>query len=195
MRLYARAAYDAQSVFTHDFFSGSTLFEGLAGNDVFNRLFLRGRSAGGPFVNDVVVHRLMQPVFHGVLRSQPVAKFINGEFWGLTAVRDRFDHHHLNFNFGLELDNMIITDRGSFDYGEPSDAVLVNQFFNFLRNADFTDPDTFSELEETLCLRSYIDHLVVGIYFGEGNFEYGFWARPRGERRRTSRRTLADLHQ
>jgi hypothetical protein len=47
----------------------------------------------------------MQPFFNGIMRIEIVVNFINGEFFGNTAFRDRFDEHQIANNFGLDIGN------------------------------------------------------------------------------------------
>ncbi len=181
LRLYARSRYDSVNVFQHRIYPWDLPFATNPENDVFKRIHVRGPGSGGPYMNEWTVHKLMGEVFEGVSRLRNVVQFINGEYWGLTAVRDRFDQHHLANHFHLDPDNVIITwstgwnDNHSLETGVSGDMNVFNSMRSFILNQDMANDNLYRQAEEMLCIRSYIDHLIPNIYFGNTHFENGFW--------------------
>jgi hypothetical protein len=106
LRLYARSEYDEQNEFEFDLIK-QKIPNPLTQNK-FKRFLLRGNGSGGYIANDVVFNRSMQPFFNGVMRIETSINFINGEYFGLSALRDRFDEHHIANNFGLDSGNVDI---------------------------------------------------------------------------------------
>ncbi len=182
LRLYARSRYDSVNEFQHRIFPWDVPFATNPENDVFKRILVRGPGSGGPFMTDWAVHEMMGELYEGVMRVRNVVQFINGEYWGLTAVRDRFDQHHLANHFHIDPDNAVITwSRGwgdggtSIDVGESSDIDLYNATRSFIRNQNMADDNLYRQAEDMLSIRSYIDHLIPNIYFGNTHFETAFW--------------------
>ena len=129
---------------------------------------LRPDGTGGPAVFDVAFNRLMQPIFEGVTRIEHGIHFINGEFWGLTAFRDRFDSHHYANFFGLTESNVVQidckADNCQLDEGFSSDYNDFINFRNFVNNNDMSDQGHFDQVEAQLDMRSFIDHMVLQIF-------------------------------
>ncbi|MCC5842396.1 MAG: lamin tail domain-containing protein, partial [Opitutales bacterium] len=173
LRFYARDTMGG-SLFQHRFFDSEIPFSYRS--DFFpRRLLLRGRGNGGPFINDWFTSKILQPVYEGISRVKAVVHFINGEYWGISAIRDRFDQYHLANAFNLDPDEIIITWRNAIDVGDDLDLFIVNQSLTYLENLDMENPNAFSAIQDHLCVRSYIDHLVANIYFSNTHHEYGFW--------------------
>lgn len=178
MRLYARSDHDEQNVFQYGFFEEQVPFASIPNNSTFKRLLIRRQGAGwnpGWVLYDIVFNRLMQPVFEGVIRHQPVLKFINGEFWGLTAVRDRIDRYHFGYHYNIDPDNIIVTSGNFVDEGVASDQELFNYMYNFIRNNQMSNNNNFLQAQEMLDIQSYCDHLIINHYSGNSHYEHGYW--------------------
>ncbi len=175
LRIYARKRYDDSYLFDYPFFTEKVAFASNPGNDLYQRILMRGQGSGGPFMFDWIAHKLMQPVYEGMPRTFPVIQFINGEYWGLTAVRDRFDEYHLAFHYDLDPNNIIITWKTTLDSGIPSDMMLFNQMQQFVNEQDMSDNINYKHLKNMLDIRSYVDHIIPNIYLCNTHYEYGFW--------------------
>lgn len=179
LRFYARGEY-GPSEFEHDLFNNQPIYGAtIAGNDEYKRIMLRGNGGGGPVSYDVVFNRVMQPVYHGVARIQPVIHFINGEYWGLTAIRDRIDQHHFALNFDLDDDEIAIVDcKGvncELDEGEAADFDDYIAMRDFILNNDMGDEINYEQAASLLDMKSYIDHMVLEIFSANDSYERNFW--------------------
>jgi len=168
LRFYARGQYDGNSEFDLPVFNDPIPFSTNPSNTVSRRILLRPDGTGGPAVFDVAFNRLMQPIFEGVTRIEHGIHFINGEFWGLTAFRDRFDSHHYANFFGLTESNVVQidckADNCQLDEGFSSDYNDFINFRNFVNNNDMSDQGHFDQVEAQLDMRSFIDHMVLQIF-------------------------------
>ena len=188
LRLYARNRYDIANEITYDFFEQSVTFSTIP-NNTFRRLTLRYSGAGGigrPYLADVVSNVLMQPVFEGVTRVQPAVHFINGEFWGITSFRDRFDQYHYAYNYNLDPDNIIILagiyGQGSehnIDAGNIEDLELYRDFYNYVIDNEMSDSVKYQEVLNMLDVKSYVDYLIMRIYLSDddwgGSKHFAYW--------------------
>ena len=155
-------------------------------NRLYRRLVLRT-----PNINDVAFSRLFQPVYEGIGgRMRPAIKFINGEYWGIVFLRDRFDQHHLAYHYGLDPDNLIQVnikyghEVGSsalrvfnLDNGIPTDMELFYGMRDFIIRHDMSDDASYAQAQTMLCMESFIDHLILKIFAGDDHYapEYVFW--------------------
>ncbi len=179
LRLYARGMYDNQSEFDFPIFNQAIPNAPATNNTISKRILLRPDGSGGPVFYDVAFNTLMQPVYEGVTRIEHAVHFINGEFWGLTAFRDRFDAHHYSNNFGLSNDNIVQIDcKGAncgLDEGTNADYSEFIVFRDFINNNDMSDQNLFNQVEQQLDLRSFIDHMVLQIFSADNSYERFFW--------------------
>ena len=179
LRLYARSDYSTQNTFEHNLFNTSIPDATVPNNNEFKRIMLRGNGSGGPVSYDVVFNRAMQPVYSGIARIQPAIHFINGEYWGLTAIRDRIDQHHFALNFDLDDDEVVIIDcKGvncELDEGEDSDFDDYIDMRDFILDNDMSIQANFDQASAMLDMKSYIDHMVLEIFAANDSYERNFW--------------------
>ena len=171
LRLYARSEYDEDNEFEFDLFSQQIPGSPKLYNNDFKRFLLRGNGSGGYIANDVVFNRLMQPFFNGIMRIETAINFINGEYFGITAFRDRFDEHHIANNFGLDSDNVSIVNCigvCSNDAGEVNSERILRYLFIYMQDNDLQDPTHYQYAADIIDMDSYIDHIILEI-FSEGD--------------------------
>ncbi|MCC5790216.1 MAG: CotH kinase family protein [Opitutales bacterium] len=187
LRLYARGGYDHRGTMDFPFFPEKVYQAEGKDSSLSDRIILRRKGNFDRFRGHIVAHRVMQPVFNGMVRVANAQLFINGEYWGLTTFHDRFDRRFVSRNFGLDPDNVVITYRGGMfysendglehevDHGWPEDIKLYHELVEFIETEDLSDPEKYSQLKEKLCLQSYFDHLVSIIFFRNSHYEHSFW--------------------
>ncbi|WP_397444459.1 lamin tail domain-containing protein [Polaribacter sp. R77954] len=182
LRLYAKSEYDEENEFKLDIFDQQIPGSPEPYNNTFKRLMLRGNGSGGQIANDMVFSRLMQPFFNGIMRIKTAVNFINGEYFGITAFRDRFDVHHIANNFGLDSDNVSIVScigtcsrqDGPEDRESNPERVLRYLFKDLVHN-DLKSDAEYQKVADILDIDSYIDHLVIEIFSEGDSYETKFW--------------------
>lgn len=190
LRLYARASEESAGVFDYPFFNDAFAEASNPHNTLYQRLILRT-----PNFYDTAFSRLYQGVYEGVLgRIQPVKQFINGEYWGVSLLRDRFDVRHLENHYGLDPNQLAIIDVSyphEFDpslpfstdriftvsAGVPQDLIDFDAMRNFIIDHDMADPVRYAEANQRICLDSFIDHLILKIFAGDDHYapEVVYW--------------------
>lgn len=179
LRLYARNQYDEKNEFEHDLFDDQVTDSRNPENTTYKRILLRGDGAGGPIYHDVVFNRLMQPVFKGMTRIKPAVHFINGEFWGLTAIRDRVDQFHYATHFNIDPDNIVEVEcrrtNCHIEIGTPTDFQSYQNLRNYIIAQDLSNNTLFDNVAAQLSIPSFIDHMIIQIYSGDTHYERSFW--------------------
>lgn len=186
MRLHARNSYDPRGDIDFPFFDTQFPDATVPDNTTFRRLILRQ-----PNINEVSFCRLFQPVYGGVGgRLRPAVKFINGEYWGISFLRDRLDHHHLAFHYDLDPDNITQInikyghEVGSsalrvfdLDHGIPADMDDFWAMRNFIIGNNMAVSANYNQAVAMLDVDSFIDHLILKIFSGDDHYapEYVFW--------------------
>lgn len=179
LRLYANTNYEERGDFKHNLFTVPIFDAPNLSNDKFKQILMRGDGSGGAVANDVVFNRLMQPIYNGVSRVQPVVHFINGEYWGISAFRDYLNEYHYANNFDLNKDNIaIVKCAGSncdIDVGTTDDFADYNNLQNYIINNDMANDSYYNQATARLDIISFIDHMVLQIYSGNNGYERSFW--------------------
>jgi hypothetical protein len=179
LRLSADTDYEERGNFKQNLFTSPIFDAPNLSNDKFKQILLRGDGSGGSIANDVVFNKLMQPVYNGVNRVQPVIHFFNGEYWGISAIRDNMDEHHYANNFDLNKDNIaIIKCAGSncdIDVGTVNDFEDYNKLQSYIIDNDMANESFYNQATARLDIVSFIDHMVLQIYAGSNGYERSFW--------------------
>ncbi|TVR18490.1 MAG: T9SS C-terminal target domain-containing protein [Balneolaceae bacterium] len=190
MRLYARNVYDSNNILNYPFFEKNPAGALFPDRNEFKRILLRA-----PNFSDMVFSRLYQSVYEGIGgRIQPAIKFLNGEYWGISFIRDRLDHDHFANYYDLTPDNVIqinIRYRHEIENiprnfrervfhvsnGVSSDLDLFYEMRGFIINNDMSVSENYSTVMDILDVNSYIDHLILKIFAGDDHYapEFVFW--------------------
>jgi hypothetical protein len=186
MRVIADSRYESRDQFDHPFFTDEVPDATVPENTLHKALLLRT-----PSINEVAFCRLYQPVYGGVGgRLRPVVKFFNGEYWGLSYLRDRLDENFLGRHYDLDPANLALVnikyghEVGSsdarvfdLDHGIPADMADFQAMRNFITTHSMAVPANYAQALTLLDKDSFIDHLILKIFAGDDHYapEYVFW--------------------
>lgn len=125
---------------------------------------------------------------------RPIEVYINGEYWGMYAIREHYSDVYFEQNYGVDKDDVIMLDRSPYVYdGAPGqdDPLVFNgtyhfevgeddedetgmqlalQLFNFLMNTDLTIAKNYETLSKMVDLTSLSDLILVHAYGGNWDF-------------------------
>ena len=101
-KLYGRSVYDAQVTFPYEFFDNTT----------YSSIKLRngGSNNAGMKMLDAFVESLVEDRAVAIQRAKPVVLFLNGEYWGLYNIRERYTSEYVQNYYGVNKDNVWIVD-------------------------------------------------------------------------------------
>ncbi len=190
LRLYARKDYDRQGYFDYPLFPGATRQGSHEAVTAYKRLLLRsGQSLFRSHLQDGIIHDHVRPhVDVDLLDYRPVVHFINGEYWGLKNLRERFDRFYLESNYGLDPEEVVILERGLgleflVDEGRPGDAEPFNRLRAYVAEHDISEEEHYHYVRSRMDVDSFIDYNIVRIFSGDFdgvNKHVAVWRR-RGE--------------
>lgn len=158
LRLVARKSY-SKSDFTYPFFSDHE------GSD-FSRLLLRnsGNDFYKTFMRDALGQQLAKQA--GVLDVQdctPVELFLNGVYWGLHNLREKFGKHYIQEHYGLPKEQVHLLEKnGLIQQGENRDFL---DLIDFIDQHDLSDSAHFAHVAEALDLDSFTDLMITNLLF------------------------------
>ncbi|MFP4484624.1 MAG: CotH kinase family protein [Spirochaetaceae bacterium] len=169
LRLYARKRYDRTDSFNYQLFPRSPVAS-------HRRLVLRsGQSLFRSHVQDSLIHRhLRDHVQVELLESRPVVHFINGEYWGIKHLQERFDQHYLEAVYGVHPEDSVILEGpvgydSQLKHGEISDAQEFREVREYVMRHDMTDPERYAYVAHRLDLDSFIDYNIVRMYAADSD--------------------------
>jgi hypothetical protein len=179
LRLYARSEYGSSNAFDFPLL-------GDPDNGGHRRLLLRngGQDFDRAMLRDPLVHRLVGHLNFETQAYRPSHVFLNGEYWGLHNIRERYDEHELSRRHGVNPDDIVILDGNAvLDTGIPGDEQHFLQMRQHLLEHD-VDEAAMEMVRERLDLSSFIDYhaaqIIVGNHDWPGN-NIRFWRTRNGE--------------
>ncbi len=174
LRLYARKDYGRVNVFDHSFFAPGGSDFPPADPTGYRRLMLRsGQSLFRSHLQDAFLSEyLADHLAVDLARARPVVHFINGEYWGIKNLRERFDRFYLEQHYGLDPERLAIIEHplgadAGLKYGDPEDARDYRRLLEWVSESDMSDPDAYAWVTERVDVDSLIDYNVLRIYSGD----------------------------
>lgn len=150
----------------------------------FDTLILRngGTDWANAFIRDAVIQRVAQHATSlELMPVRPTVLYLNGEYWGLYFLRDRFDGEYFYQRFGVDPDKVsrleVPLDSGE-DRGlavaEEKDFEEEAELFNRLLNhvAHCRDCANYEQLSKYLDLDNLIEFLIMQLHFSNIDWPY-----------------------
>ncbi len=180
LRLYARNDYGERTIQYPMF--------GAAAPDDHRRLLLR--NSGNDWPRTMFLDGYLQAlVSHLPLETQayrPAVLFLNGEYWGIHNLRERYDRHYLEAVHGVDPDSVVrLAPLLQIDDGRPGEEASFVELLELLRDEDPASPEVMAEVEAVLDVDDLLEYLVVQLFTGNTDWpggNLGMWRVRDGER-------------
>ncbi|MFT6179482.1 MAG: hypothetical protein ACJAQT_003612 [Akkermansiaceae bacterium] len=115
---------------------------------------------------------------------RPVVSFINGEYWGIYNLRDRWNEQWFHQHYGVDNGNYDHLGYGRFasssttlgaHHGEITEWDDLSE--NFIKVNDLTDPNNWAFIESRIDIDSYIDFVICESYGNNTSWRHNreFW--------------------
>lgn len=172
-RIYADAGYDESKEFEYEVFPGLTKKGSGKKMKSFERLILRqsGNDWSYAYMRDEMMQSLVSHV-QGLdtQAERPAILFLNGEYWGIYHIRERYDKEYLEDHYNLDDDNVAILDlqkKIEVQEGTQEDAdAYTNEIINYLNSHSITQASTYEYIKTKIDIDNYINYYVAEIFFG-----------------------------
>lgn len=176
LRLYARSEYGNNS-FDHAFFENYPF-------NSFKRLILRnsGNDAYATYFRDAFIQRMVSHLSFETQAYQPVITLINGEYFGMLNMRERFDRHYFERVFQIANGELDFLEYNGFLVQE-GDSDHYADMLNFVANTNLQNNSNFNQLKTQMDTENFTDYFITNIYARNTDWPHNnieFW------RKRTS---------
>ncbi len=183
LRLYYKGVNNQegglQSDLHYDLFDGLARDAGGEAITSFSRLLLRnsGNDCGCSYIRDAYMQRVCSGLNVDTLASATTLVFINGEFWGVYNVRERYSPEYVESHYGIAKENVTVLES---DYskvhtdtnapyvvasGEEGDADPFNELVSYMRKTNLSDDEAYAYVCSQMDMDSFIDMWVTRLYF------------------------------
>jgi hypothetical protein len=174
-RMYADGYGDTDS-FKYDIFPDLTKEANGKKINSFKKLLIRdaGNDCASAMMRDEIMHKIVKHLDVETMAYRPAVAFLNGEFWGIYNIRERYDKHYLASHFNFEKDNVAILEYVSSSNesievkeGVPEDATaFTTDITNYLKSNSITQKATYEQIKTKMDISNFIDYNISEIFFG-----------------------------
>lgn len=100
------------------------------------------------------------------MHYEPYTMFLNGEYWGVYWLTERYTDTYLGYYYDVDDENVIMVKNGKLTRENEEDLAIYNSMLNYLQDTDFTVKKNYESLGYVIDLESYIDYYATEIYIG-----------------------------
>lgn len=134
---------------------------------LFKRFILRnsGNDWDQAVFRDGFIQSLMRNLDVDRQYYRPVILFINGEYWGIHNIRDRYDEHYIEAKYGIsEMEMTIMENNGEYKFGNSAGQGHYSAMRNYVYTHSLTNNSNFDELSTKMDVESFTDMQIAHIY-------------------------------
>ncbi|WP_076026754.1 CotH kinase family protein, partial [Cnuella takakiae] len=158
LRIYFRKSYGASDL-------NYKIFTDLPYTN-YERLVLSNAGQDMPtaHMRDMVAQACVKHLNVGTQHQQPAVAFVNGEFWGLYNIRQRYDDNHFKQIWGIDPDSLdLIYNRSEVKYGTSTAILNLRSFFTA---NDLSVTENYQKVQTMMDIDNFIDYQLAEIFLG-----------------------------
>lgn len=155
--IYGRDIYDENVVFPYEFFQGMS----------YSSVKLRngGNNNAGVMFKDAFLEELVSERNVAIQRSEPCVLFLNGEYWGIYNIRERYKEEYIENHYGIDKDNVWMMDGGIARVGEVEAQNEYQYMLDMVTQCDLSYDDVYAMVSELIDVQNLIDYCCINLYF------------------------------
>ncbi len=181
LRIYARSDYDELSNIEYELFPGNRR---LMDNQVlqrYKRIILR--PSGDDWFHTMFKDAFIQSlVYDKQLETQayrPTIVFINGEYWGIHNMRERYDGWYIQRNYDIHRDDVgILVNIDELNTGIEADRQHYIEMRDYAVSQDLRQQEHFDSINRKMDVDNYIDYYALQMFIANADWPHNnarFW--------------------
>ena len=173
LAFFARGQY-GDSKFEYPFFDNLNY-------DRFEAFVLRssGQDWMRSNMKDIMLTSLMRGSEIDFQEHNPVATYINGEYWGMYNMREKTNEHMLASKHGVDADRItLLTNNAEIIEGDNTE---YNELINYIENIDYLTDNNYEYLSERIDIKQYALYQATNIFINNTDWpgnNIKFWKHP-----------------
>jgi len=105
--------------------------------------------------------------------------YLNGEYWGIHAVKERLNIHYLEEKYNLNRDSIaFLGNEGDLLDGTEEDSIAYKEMIDFARNNDLNNQIHFDSVTSQIDIDNFTNYCISEIFLGNAdwpNSNIKFW--------------------
>lgn len=138
-------------------------FNNRPSNQFYNRLLLRngGNDWDYSLIVDAYMQTMVRHLKFDTQSNRASVVFVNGEYWGIHSLYERYDKYYLNRNYKVSPDSVDIVSLSFGVEANEGDLVTYNSLVNYFDN---TNPVSYSYVTTKIDVENFTDYQIAEIY-------------------------------
>ena len=105
----------------------------------------------------------------GYMAYKPSVLFLNGEYWGIYNIREKFNNQYFKENFNIDPNNYdhleyTMTESGTQLMIVEGDDLHYNSMIEYIDNNDINNEEAYNHIISLMNIDSFIDHIFTTLY-------------------------------
>ena len=104
--------------------------------------------------------------------------FLNGEFWGMYVITERFSNQFFSRHYNISKDEVLFNKDGEFDENTTQEIIDIFNFMDLYSKKDLSNEVNYKEVCKVIDIDSFIEQYCTGIYIANTDWpdhNYGIW--------------------
>ncbi|CAM3632075.1 hypothetical protein FSS13T_11870 [Flavobacterium saliperosum S13] len=160
LRVYARSTYGADDL-EYPLFADEPY-------TAYERVLIKNQ--GGDWNNtmfrDCLCNELVKDLRMETEAHQQVITFVNGEYWGILALRERYDDNYFKLVYNIDAVDLL-NNHGTVKEG---DRIDYDSFIAEIENRDLSLSTNYTYIQTRMDIENYIDYHVSNIYLNNDDW-------------------------
>ena len=161
--LYARSEYSGKDTFEKPFFDTARLKTCMLRSGGY-------RDTYSTKIRDGMNQTLSKNEAFMTQDNYPCILFLNGEYWGIYYLQERFTDSYVEEHYGIDNDNVIIVKNDVLDEGNPEDMLLYEELINFFNNNDFSLNLNYQKVSKYIDVEEFASYMATELYIGNADW-------------------------
>ena len=113
-------------------------------------------------IRDLFIQGQLTDRAYATQASTPVVVFLNGEYWGVYNLTEKYSDASIENTYGIDKDNVIIFKEGELDEGKDEDQQYYDEFMSY-KDKDFTNDEVYEAFCDIVDIQSFADYYATEI--------------------------------
>ena len=168
-----------ESDLNYDIFGGAAKDQWGQAITSFSRIMIRnsGNDCATSYIRDAFMQSTAAGLNVDIMATASTLVFINGEFWGVYNVRERYSPEYVESHYGVNKDNVTVIESDYSQVHTNTNADFVvssgiegdqdpfNQMVQYMREHNLADQQHYDYIASQMDIDSFIDMWVVRLFY------------------------------
>ena len=172
LNIFFRGEYD--NSFVED-----SLFEDSELNNWKRLTFRSGGHRPDCLPKDEFASELVSNLTVGHSKYRYASTYLNGEYWGIHAVKERLNIHYLEGKYNLPRDSItFLGNEGDLLDGTTQDSIEYQELIDFVKTNNLNNAAHFDTVTDQIDINNFTDYFISEIFLGNAdwpNSNIKFW--------------------